>query len=198
MHEGTMSIGGNGMSGLKDLISRMRGVVTNSAPLMHQLSVSMGAETLTRVKSCFNTSTSPYGDRWAAVARGGKPLLDTGRLRNAFMNDSARGVIKITNPTKYANLQNYGGIVEAKGDYLTFPIKQQGSALAFRGGSVVKRGRSTVSWVRVKRVVINARQFIPDSSRGMPPEWVARLTKVAKLAFKLHLQGLTAQAVFGE
>lgn len=170
-----------GPAGLKALVQSLTDV--SKGRFMDPASRALGHEAVVRMKDCFNRSQDPYGQSWAPVARGGRPLLESARLRNAFIDESGGGKVAVNNPTKYARLQNDGGVVTAKGDgYLTFPVKTAGAPLAMRGGVVTKRRRSTTQWVRVKSVTIKARPFIPDE-RGLPPEWEAKMELVVRTLF---------------
>jgi phage gpG-like protein len=170
-----------GPAGLKALIEQLSDV--SKGRFMDPASKAVGHQAVVHIKDCFAQGRSPYGEPWEPVARGGKPLLDTARLRNAFIDDSGNGRVAINNPTKYGPLQNDGGVVKAKGDgYLTFPMKMAGAPLAMRGGAVTKRRASSKQWVKVKQVTIKARPFIPDE-RGIPPEWEAKMATVARALF---------------
>lgn len=171
-------LGGDGQRKLEQLVGRIRELAGGRA--VGGVTKSLAAEAMTRLKSGFDKSQSPYGERWADVARGGMPLQDTRRLRNAFQDASTPGRVVLTNPTIYARLMNEGGVVKAKNaPYLTFPMRIAGSARVIRGGQVVKRGRGSTQWVRVKQVTIQRRQFLPDN-RGLPVEWAVRFELVAK------------------
>jgi phage gpG-like protein len=170
-----------GPVGLKALIEQLTDV--SKGRFMDPASKALGHQAVVLVKDCFAQSRSPYGEPWKPVARGGKPLLLSARLRNAFIDDSGNGRVAINNPTKYGPLQNDGGVVTAKGDgYLVFPMKVAGAPLAMRGGVVTKRRLASRQWVKVKSVTIQARPFIPDE-RGLPPDWEAKMALVARNLF---------------
>lgn len=172
-----------GPAGLKALVQQLADV--SRGRFIGPAAKALSHEAIVRIKDCFNRGQDPYGANWDPVARGGKPLLDTARLRNGFIDNTLpwTGTISIFNPVKYARLQNDGGVVEAKGDgYLTFQVKIAGTALATRGGVVTKRRRGTKQWVKVKSVTIKARPFIPDE-RGLPPDWEAKMALVARALF---------------
>ena len=154
----------------------------------------LAAELIARIKTCFTTSQSPYREAWAPVARGGKPLLDKGRLSRAFQDASQPPRLEIHNPTVYARIQNDGGFVTAKGGgYLHFPINAPGAALAMRGGMVTARRRGSKQWVKVKTVYIEARPFMPDE-RGLPEDWERRMALVAHNVFGLKFPGLASNS----
>lgn len=183
------AVTGNGPEELRSLIRRLEQVHRKN--WLSSTTAALGAESLKLVKDCFTYSRSPYGERWDQVSRGGLPLEDTNRLRNATMNATLpwTGTISIYNATKYAALQNYGGVVRAKNKpYLVFQVQHQGAALAVRGGEVVKRRRGTKEWVSTKQVTIKARRFIPDA-RGLPPIWERSMRAIAEGRMVSHMEG---------
>lgn len=149
-------------------------IVASGRPLArYQMAQSMGAEALRLVKVGFERGVDPYGRSWPApVLREGQPLLDTGRLRNAFqVRTSDRGV-EIVNPTKYANIQNYGGVINAK----------NAPNLVFRG--------SGGEWFSKKSVTIPARRMVPEQG-DLPALWRERLTAIANTVMR-RLVGASA------
>jgi phage gpG-like protein len=183
-------LSGNGIEKLAQLVSELRDLSRGAA--VAPVTRSVAAEAVTRIKASFEHGVSPYGDPYSPVARGGQPLNDTRRLRNAFMDDSVPGRVVVSNPTVYARLMNDGGTVTAKNKpYLTFKMKLPGVARAMRGGRVTQRGRSQSQWVKVKQVTIRARPFLPDA-RGLPDEWGKRFEAVAKDAFRKGFPALGA------
>lgn len=177
-----MPITGDGPRQLAQMIREM-GELSHGRAIA-PLTKALAHETIVRVKDCFDKSESPYGAKYAPVSRGGKPLLDTARLRNAFLDNSSPGRIELNNPTIYAKLMNYGGTVTAKrAPYLVFKVKGQRMGSVVRGGRVTSYayGR-TSNWVRVKSVTIKARPFFPDA-RGLPLSWETRLEAVARDTF---------------
>jgi phage gpG-like protein len=157
-----------GSEELKALIKRLEKVSTGA--FLPQLTRSLANETTVRIKDCFTKSQTPYGESWATVERGGQPLLDTGRLKNAFVDASSPGVIRINNPTVYAKLMNCGGRVAAK----------TAKALAFKVAGKMRFAKS---------VTIKARQFIPDESRGLPKDWAKRLEGITSQLVKRSIYG---------
>lgn len=100
---------GNGPSELRKLLRQMQDLSQGKA--LAPVTRAVAHESIVRIKDCFRRGETPYGDKWAPVARGGMPLLDTGRLRNGFVDNSRPGRVEIHNPTKYAALHNFGGKV---------------------------------------------------------------------------------------
>jgi phage gpG-like protein len=169
-----------------EALSRGRFMAYATKPLAH--------EVMARIKTCFTTSQSPYREPWAPVARGGKPLMDRGRLSRAFQDASQPPRIEINNPTIYAAIHNYGGFVVAKNaPYLSFPINGPGTALATRGGKVTKRRPGSKQWVKTKMVYIEARQFLPDD-RGLPEDWEERLARIANQVFASKFPNLASSS----
>lgn len=57
----------------------------------------------------FQQSTSPYGKKWQPLKfRDGKPLLDTGVLRNSLKGKPTASGISISSNLEYAATHNYG------------------------------------------------------------------------------------------
>lgn len=171
----------NGPAELKKMIGEMQEL--SRGRFLKHVTRPIGHEMVVRIKTCFTTSSSPYKEPWAPVSRGGMPLLDKDRLARAFQDASKPGTVEINNPTVYGPIQNFGGWVVAKNKpFLRFQVRQQGAALATRGGQVVRRRRATKQWVQVKMVYIEARQFLPDD-RGLPPEWEAAVMLIVRSTF---------------
>lgn len=171
----------NGPEKLRQLISHLNELSKGRA--LGSITKAVSTELLTRIKSGFDRAETPYGSKWSPVARGGMPLQDTRRLRNAFQDASTPGRVLLHNPTVYAKLMNYGGTVRAKNaPYLVFAMRLGGSARVVRGGQVVKSGRGSKQWVKVKEVVIQPRQYLPDA-RGLPEEWAKRVEVAVKAVF---------------
>lgn len=142
---------------------------------MDDMVKSIGHESVKQVKDCFMGSRSPYGETWAPVVRGGLPNVDTARLKNATLDNTAGGgrAIVIFNPTTYAAQRNFGGTITAKSaPYLAFPV----------GGRRAKGGK----WAKVKSVTQPARKFFPDD-RGLPPIWELAFMRIASITMTKHL-----------
>jgi phage gpG-like protein len=61
----------------------------------------------------------------------------------------------------YAAIQEFGGVIHAKGDgYLTFPINVGSRFMSLRGNKRLKSPKTITQWVRVKQVTIPARPYV--------------------------------------
>jgi phage gpG-like protein len=177
-------LSGDGPEKLRKLIEAVAGVGGRS--FMRGLTKSLAAETTTRIKSCFSESRDPYGEKWKPLKyRNGMPLLDTGRLRNAFQDRSTPGQVRLFNPTVYANLHNYGGRLNSRA--------VMGRTLYFaKGGGFAGRrqriwSQATARPHAIGPVIIPARPFIPDERRGIPAQWAKRFRQVAAQSVAMQL-----------
>lgn len=73
------------------------------------LAQTLGNVALLATRQCFETSTSPEGEAWKPLKkRAGKPLVDTGSLRDSFAVNVRRNKITITSDHPGAALHQYG------------------------------------------------------------------------------------------
>jgi phage gpG-like protein len=56
----------------------------------------------------FKDSRDPYGRAWKPVARGGKPLMDTGNLRGSRVSTTTAGGVEVGLAAPYASYQQFG------------------------------------------------------------------------------------------
>jgi phage gpG-like protein len=134
------------LSGLTSKLKRL------TAPSLRQdLSKVVGAEALAQVQLGFRGSRDPYGNAWASLAlRSGKPLLDTGRLRNSFSAQvTATGFAIGTAASYAATHQNGATILPKNGRFLKFRVGRRG-------------GR----WYQLKKATIPRRQMVPQGELG--------------------------------
>lgn len=69
----------------------------------------IGARLHDLVMRSFETSTDPYGKKWAPIKhRKGQPLRDTGILMNSINFESKKGQLKIGTNVEYASYHNLG------------------------------------------------------------------------------------------
>lgn len=162
-----MPVSGNGTAGLRQVMAKLHAI--GHGGVRKQLAQSLGAESLALVKRGFQRSEDPYGKPWKQpVMRDGMPLLDTGRLRNAFVVNITESRVEIVNPTLYANVQQFGATI----------LPKNAKALRFR-----TRGGGFHS---LKKAVIPPRQMVPGDT--MPPAWATRLSAVADKVFHLFVR----------
>lgn len=72
----------------------------------------------------FRQSRDPDGNPWKPItSRKGKPLLDTGRLRNSIVTSVSDDEASIGTNVEYAATHQFGAVIKPKkGKYLTFKI----------------------------------------------------------------------------
>ncbi|MFP4137479.1 MAG: phage virion morphogenesis protein [Halomonas sp.] len=119
----------------------------------------IGRRMQTRIKMCFRTSTSPYGEHWPSpVLRQGAPLRDTGRLMGSIDYLADAEQVQIGTNVRYAPTHQYGATIRPKNvRWLKFADAQGGAIFA-------------------KEVTIPQRRFLPDE--GLPESWQASVSEV--------------------
>lgn len=120
----------------------------------------MGAEALAQVQLGFRESRDPYGKAWEPLRlrAGGKPLLDTGRLRSSFSFEPSRAGFRIGTNFIGARVHQYGATIRPK----------RARYLRYRG-KIHGRTRRTTPWIFAKEVTIPQRQMVPEKRYG--PIW---------------------------
>lgn len=92
----------------------------------------------------------------AGKGAAGKPLVDTGRLRNSITYNASKDSVEIGTNARQAKLQHFGGTVVPKSaQMLAFPGP---------GGEIIF----------AKRITVPARPFMPINPAGavmLPPDW---------------------------
>lgn len=133
--------------------------------------VLVGEEALTQIHIGFAQGRGPYGNAWAAPKlRAGRPMLDTGRLRNSWFVQSTSTTVRVSTSVAYAGVHQSGAtIVPKSGDYLVFKP---------RGGD---------RFYSLKRAVIPARPMIPTGA--LPAKWEAAFRDVLIDLFVDHFEG---------
>lgn len=155
-----MSVRGD-FAKLSALTAKLARLTTPS--LRQDLSKVVGAEALTQVQLGFRASRDPYGNAWASLAlRSGKPLLDTGRLRNSFSAQVTSTGFQIGTAASYAGTHQSGATI----------LPKNGKFLKFRVG----RGRGG-RWFQLKKATIPRRQMVPEGRLG--PIWSEAFEKAA-------------------
>lgn len=97
--------------------------LASGASAMARLSNVLGAAALKELQMGFRESRDPYGEGWAPIKgrrtpkrgkaktkfrAGGKPLLDTGRLRASFSYSPSSAGVRIGTTVRYASAHQYG------------------------------------------------------------------------------------------
>lgn len=140
----------------------------------------LGDESLRLVQDGFERGRSPHGQKWRRPRGrpGGRPLLDTGRLR-ASITTRTRGRMgfEIGTNAIYGAVHQYGATIRPKrAKYLAFRTG------GVRGGKTQRRGGKLgkgESWVFAKQVTIPARPYLPDEG-AMPGPWLRPLSAVLR------------------
>lgn len=95
-------------------ITKLRGLVgklnqVRQASTRKAINKLAGTIVLGGVLDCFQASKSPYGETWKPLkSRDGKPLLDTGRLRNSIKLDQKGDGFAVSTDVVYAPVHQYG------------------------------------------------------------------------------------------
>ena len=105
--------------------------------LMEALGDALVSGTLKR----FEDEEDPEGKKWEPVARSGKILTDTARLRNSIDSAVAGDTVLVGSNVKYARIHQKGGVIK--------PVKKK--ALKFKVGG---------KWVYAKKVTIKPRPYL--------------------------------------
>ncbi len=175
------------MSGVKGDFVRLKQLATSlrkaSKTARNDVLRVFAADVAYRVDRCFLRSENPYGGRWeplkAETGRraGGKPLLDTGRLRNSIHARAIQGGVRVSSNVVYAAIQNYGGTItraartELRRYAVTKSDRRRRIGLYSRNARSVGKHAS----IREGQTELPARQYLPSEDYGLPDSWVAQL-----------------------
>lgn len=129
----------------------------------------LGAVALRKVLDGFKQSQDPYGVPWAPVARGGKPLVDTGAMRASTTVAVTADGFKVAIADRVAQFHQYGTIRRTARARLS--RRRQA-----RAGYAVRRS-------------IRPRPMLPTAARGMPPSWRADFARATRAVLKRIAQG---------
>ena len=106
--------------GLRDLGADLRG------ELMVPIGMALESSTLER----FETGTAPDGQPWALSYRakitGGLTLVDSGSYRDSYHHVAEDAAVEIGSADIRAPALNFGAVIQAKGDALTFRLADGG------------------------------------------------------------------------
>lgn len=128
-------------------LKRLQERTRNLQPIL----AAIGSDLKARIQEGFDTSTAPDGSAWEKPKhRAGKPLLDTGRLRNSIQAKADAQSVTVGTNVIYAAIQQFGGTIKPKDK----------KALSFMVGN----RRITVS-----EVTIPPRPFMPVDE--LPESW---------------------------
>lgn len=152
-----MGLTGPGNAALKDLRGQLEQIANGN--VRRQVVAAMARQVRTLVDNGFRKGVSPYGETWKPVLRGGKPLLDFGRLSASFRYDATGETLAASTNVRYAGVHQDGALIRAvNGKYLRFKVGNR--------------------WARKAAVAIPRRQMLPDEG-DLPAAWAASLTRVA-------------------
>jgi phage gpG-like protein len=156
------------LNGMRKLADKIRQLTT--AGFKAELSQVLAAAAMKQVADEFRGSRDPYGKPWEKLAiRQGKPLLDTGRMRNAVTAEPTANGFRLRIATRYAVTHQYGATIEAKTP----------RGLRFKAG-----GR----FYALKRVRIPRRQMLPEADTGrLGPIWTAAFNREAEAIIRRRL-----------
>lgn len=142
----------------------------------------------------FRRGVDPYDKPWKPLrSRDGRPLQDTGALRNSLAGKVhvRAGGFSITTNRKGAAVHQYGATIRAKNPRYRFGPYDMVTAgkpmLVFRAGGARPRGHGrgrTGGWVQKEKVVIPQRQMVPEADVGR--RWGAAIEKAADDFIKLR------------
>lgn len=151
----------NAAAGVKIREFRERLAALGGTPLRTNLAGALGATALKLTLAGFRNSTDPYGNRWADVARGGKPLIKTGALRQSVALE--------TTPS---------GFTIALADPVAI-FHQEGTRPRQRRKALMTRARAAARFAG--KVAgpggIRPRPMLPIASRGLGPIWRSELDR---------------------
>lgn len=175
-----MPLTGAGFAKIGGLIRGMNQLISPAAQA--ELAQRLGATAQKLVADEFRHSKDPYGKAWKPLAlRVGKPLLDTGRMRNSVTTQPYGRGFRLTIATQYAGTHQYGA---------TITPKNPGGSLRFKVESRAKGRKTTSRWFFLKKAVIPRRQMIPMSSTGgLGPIWGKAFKDTAKRFVQQKLRG---------
>lgn len=155
---------------LARLQSQVKALASNDRKL--QLANVVGAAALTELQLGFRESRDPYGNAWEELKlrAGGKPLLDTGRLRSSFSYQPRAGGFIIGTNFIGGAVHQYGATIR--------PVRAK--FLRFKG-KIHGRKRKTTGFIFAKEVTIPRRQMVPEGQLG--DRWSKAFKGAAKRFF---------------
>ena len=158
---------------LTALRARLRGAATPD--MMTGIARVVGETARTQLAMGFRQSVDPYGQPWAKLRRRkGKPLLDTGRLRNSFTYSASPSGLRIGTNVVYAPHHQYGTGGRKSASSRFQPVGPSGRFMSRRAAGV-KRGKNVqYLWHGFRRLnyaagggKIPARMMLPTADRGL-------------------------------
>lgn len=165
--------------------------------LMARLARVVGAEALTQVQLGFRQSRDPYGEAWAPLTRReGKPLLDTGRLRNSFSYRVHGGHFVVGTNVEYAAAHQFGTNGRRVASSRSMPTDESGRFMSRKSAGVKKGRKVQALWHSFKRLnfkvgggKIPARPMMPTGSRGLGKIWQEAFDETARRFLSRLMRG---------
>lgn len=151
----------------------------------------MGETARTELAKGFRNSVDPYGDAWAALKRRkGKPLLDTGRLRNSFVSNPSPSGFTLWSKVRYAKHHQYGTSGRLKASTRFQPTSNNGKFTSRLKAAKRKRGIVPVRVLTFQAGSgsIPARMMVPSQARGFG-NWNAPLETSLKRSVSRLMRG---------
>jgi phage gpG-like protein len=134
-------------------IDKKLAAITLAGLNLDEAAEEIGQDFVSLVQLGFRLSEDPYGKGWKKLEmRKGKPLEDTGHLRQSFTAETTSESIVVGTNTPYAATHHFGAVI--------VPVKAK--TLAWKVKDI---------WYYAKKVNIPARPMIPNESDGLPEEW---------------------------
>jgi phage virion morphogenesis protein len=165
-------------------LAKLAGQIANRTPMLDAI----GADLKKRVQLNFRNSQSPEGVAWEPLkSRSGKPLLDSGRLRDSIDSQTNGDGVSIGTNVIYAAVHQFGHTFnrQARQHTLNFRQTRNGNV----GNRFVRANRANFSQqvtIGAHSVTIPARPFLPTN--GLPPAWQ---DSIVRIIARHLLDGLT-------
>jgi phage gpG-like protein len=144
-------------------------------------------EAVDLVKEQFRKGTDPYGAPWAKPkCRKGKPLMDSGALRNS-LHVASRTVRSFTIAFGLftAEVHNFGKVIKAKNDWIQIYTTRTGKQVA-RAMPPLLRFKCAHGWHIAKEVTIPVRKLLPNKGR-LPRKWKRAFKDIVDDALEEYL-----------
>lgn len=160
----------------------------------------IGRTIKTRVELGFKTSTSPHGIPWAPLkSRKGKPLIDTGRLKNSITwqigSDQNSKYVDVGTNVKYGAIHQFGLTRNVPARLITVHRKIKKNGDFANNGKFVKKNKSNFASQHnspAHQITIPARPFLPLNQAGdidLPQPWKDAIIRSLKSHFSSRNKG---------
>lgn len=165
------------------LLRRLQASVTDLSPAMQDI----GARLLSQVNIGFRDARDPWGNAWKPLkhprkrnkAGGdrGRPLSDTGRLRNSFSSRADATSVTVGTNTRYAAIHQFGGTVEHAARSIRVRLRTvknaNGKNVTRFAKDSYKRGRAVWGTANAWSTTVPARPMLPirGARAELPAVW---------------------------